>query len=154
MTEFNPIRMTRLLNTKNIELYYIYSDNVHSKLDFNYYVLIVDLRRKSTMEDFPTADPDDEEYIVRDNLILVTFITKKHFKIFEEFEPIAMIVSDLIEPKESCIQKYEVFEDNNIPDGICMGYGVVEFTNKYLKRLGLDSIDDIELDKFNYLSQD
>lgn len=147
---FNPIRIVRVLNTKNIELYNIYSE----KLNFDYYALIVDLRRKSTMEDFPTADPDDKEDIVRDNLILVSFITKKHFKNYEDFEPIMMMVSDLLEPKESCIQKYEVFEDDDIPEDIGMGYGVVEFTNKYLKKLGLETINDIELYKFNFLSQD
>lgn len=147
---FNPIRIVRVLNTKNIELYNIYSE----KLNFDYYALIVDLRRKSTMEDFPTADPDDKEDIVRDNLILVSFITKKHLKNYEDFEPVMMMVSDLLDPKESCIQKYEVFEDDDIPEDIGMGYGVVEFTNKYLKKLGLETINDIELYKFNFLSQD
>lgn len=150
MMKFNPIRVIRDLNTKNVELYKIYSE----ELNFKYFVLIVDLRRKSTMEDFPYADTDDEEYIVRDNLILVAYITKKHFKDYEEFEPISMIVSDLIEHKECCMQKYELFEEDNIPSNIGLGNGVVEFTNKYLKKLGLDPIDDIELDKFNYLSQD
>lgn len=149
MISFNPIRVVRELNTKNVELYKIKSE----EFDFKYYVLIVDLRRKSTMDDFPSADPDDEEYIVRDNLILVAYITKKHFKTYEEFEPIATIVSDLIEHKECCMQKYEVFEEDDIPS-VGLGYGVVEFTNKYLKKLGLDTIDDIESYKFNYLSQD
>lgn len=147
---FNPIRIVRVLNTKNIELYNIYSE----KLNFDYYALIVDLRRKSTMEDFPTADPNDKEDIVRDNLILVSFITKKHLKNYEDFEPVMMMVSDLLDPKESCIQKYEVFEDDDIPEDIGMGYGVVEFTNKYLKKLGLETINDIEPYKFNFLSQD
>lgn len=147
---FNPIRIVRVLNTKNIELYNIYSE----KLNFDYYALIVDLRRKSTMEDFPTADPNDKEDIVRDNIILVSFITKKHLKNYEDFEPVMMMVSDLLDPKESCIQKYEVFEDDDIPEDIGMGYGVVEFTNKYLKKLGLEIINDIEPYKFNFLSQD
>ena len=149
MVAFNPIRVVRELNTKNVELYKIKSE----EFDFKYYVLIVDLRRKSKMEDFPSADPDDEEYIVRDNLILVAYITKKHFKTYEEFEPIATIVSDLIEHKECCMQKYEVFEEDDIPS-VGFGHGVVEFTNKYLKKLGLDPIDNIESYKFNYLSQD
>lgn len=151
---FNPIRMNRLLNTRNIELYYIYGDNVHSKLDFEYYVLMIDLRRKSTMEDFPFSDPDDEEYIVRDNLIILAYITKKHFKSYEQFEPITMVVEDLIDLKESCIQKIEVFEDNDISENMIFGHGVVEFTNKYLKKLGIEPLEDIDLYKFNYLSQD
>ena len=146
---FNPIRVVRELNTKNIEVYRI--DSV--KFNFEYYVLIVDLRRKSTKEDFPNLAGLDEEDIVRDNLIVGAYITNKHFKDYEQFEPITTIVSDLIEHKESCSQKFEVFEDD-IPEDIGMGHGVVEFTNKYLKKLGVNPINDIELYKFNFLSQD
>ena len=84
----------------------------------------------------------------------MSFITKKHIKTYEEFEPIMMIISDLIDSKESCIQKYEVFEDDDISEDIEMEYGVVEFTNKYLKKLGIETINDIEPYKFNFLSQD
>ncbi len=147
---FNPIRVIRELNTKNVELYRIYS----IKFDFEYYVLIVDLRRKSTIKDFPNLiGIEDDEDVVRDNLIVVAYITNKHFSDYEKFEPITAIVSDLIEHKESCSQKFEIFEED-IPDDIGMGHGAVEFTNKYLKKLGLKPLDYIEQYKFNFLSQD
>ena len=147
---FNPIRIVRELNTKNVELYRIDS----TIYDFEYYVLIVDLRRKSTIKDFPhLIGYEDEEDVERHNLIVGAYITRKHFKEYEKFEPITTIVSDLIEHKESCSQKFEVFEEE-IPDNIGMGYGVVEFTNKYLDKLGIETLKDIEHYKFNFLSQD
>ena len=147
---FNPIEVIRLLNTKNVELYLITSQ----KYEFDYYTLIVDLRRKSKLSDFPELIGIEEECDVqRNNTILVAFITEKHFKEYEKYEPILKIVSDLIEHKESCSQVYKIFEEE-IPLDLTFGDRMVEFTNGYLAKLGLDTLQKIDSDKFNLLSQD
>lgn len=145
----NKVRMNRELNTKNIELYRIYSD----EYKFEYYVLIVDMRRKSSIEDFEYLKGIEEDGFSRSNFITGAYITKKHVEA-ELFESVYTMVSDLIENKEDCHQDLKLFIDNDIPEELGLGVNIVSFVNKYLVKLGVSKINNISLEKFNYLSQD
>lgn len=146
----NKVRVSRELNTRDVELYRIYS----YEYELEYYVLLVDLRRRSSIDDFEyLRGIEDEEDFSRSNLIVGAYITSNHVE-EELFECVYTIVSDLIENKEDCHKNLELFIDEDIPEELGFGVNVVSFVNKYLEKLKIKTIPDIELSNFNYLSQD
>lgn len=148
------IRIIRELKLKDIELFKLREGFYGEVLC---YMLIVDYRRVSTLNDFPyLKEIEDEGEFGRSNYIKVTFVSKKQLNKKLQNEVIS-IAGGFLENKDDCHWNcfFIIAEKSEFDKLMETKNDMLAYFEKLLatEEIRVD-LKNILLDKFNYLSQD
>ncbi|CAM2743659.1 hypothetical protein HAHI6034_03140 [Hathewaya histolytica] len=149
-----PIRLIRQLRLNNLELFQLREDFYGRTIS---YMLIMDFRRASTLDDFPELEEiEDEEGFGRRNFIKVLFLHDAHIEVNFKDELVS-IAGGFLENKDDCHWNCS-FEEMESKKFLKMtesrGY-MIECISSILLNCGYNNkLNNIKDEKFNYLSQD
>ncbi|MGD8192591.1 hypothetical protein ACQCN2_21690 [Brevibacillus ginsengisoli] len=145
--------MKRLLRTKNLEFFNVQKSYIGDKICS---ILLVDIRRPSSINDFPHLldqyEPGEDDHIFnRKNVIKVIVFSPSELD-SEVWENIGLMIDCLIDVKESCAADVK-FE--KVDMSLASAFPDITLLAPYIEKYG----EGIELPKipkenFNYLSQD
>jgi hypothetical protein len=148
------IRLIRQLRLKDLEAFEL-REGFYGKIIS--YMLIVDFRRASTLEDFPELKLiEDKEYFERSNFIKVLFLHDSHLE--NDFkDELVSIAGGFLENKDNCHWNcsFEKIESKKLLKMTESREYMIECFNKILINYCYrDELNNIKEEKFNYLSQD
>jgi hypothetical protein len=145
--------LVRLLLTKNIEVYEL-KEELYGKVHF--YMIFIDFRRPSTYEDFSYIPSyEKEDFSSRGNYIQSLIIYDK--KITDDEKDLTYeIVSGFLEIKDDCDWSMKYIEGDFKKLRVCRlnHEALISEISEILISVGYQgSLQDINCDNFNYLSQ-
>lgn len=148
------IRLIRQLRLKNLEAFELREGFYGRTIS---YMLIVDFRRASTLEDFPELKGiEDEEDFGRSNFIKVLFLHDSHLE-NDLKDELVSIAGGFLENKDDCHWNcsFEKIESKKILKMTESREYMIECFNKILINYCYrDGLNNIKEEKFKYLSQD
>lgn len=145
--------LVRLLLTRELEMFEL-KESLYE--DTRFYLLLIDTKRESTINDFSYLNLSSEEFVSRANFIKAIIIYNNEIS-NEEREITYEIASGFLENKDDCHWNLS-YINGNFEELRPIGVNpkeLVKQVNDILLSNGLDKqIGNIETEKFNYLCQD